>query len=135
VHSRPHGGEWCFRDRNQDTIEVQVSGRFAANNGDVLKALALKGEGIICVPSFIVDAELTTGRLVRLLTDYEVSETPVSAVYPHSRFLSAKVRAFVDVLTAHLNQTLGHSRKPFAAADAQLVTEPNGGVKMNGLRF
>ncbi len=68
--------------------------------------LALKGEGIICVPSFIVGADLAEGLLVRLLDDYEPVETPVSAVYPHRRFLSAKVRAFVDFLASQLARTV-----------------------------
>jgi len=97
---------WRFVGRDGEPATVQVSGRFIANNGGMLRMLALKGEGIICVPSFIVGADLAEGLLVRLLDDYEPVETPVSAVYPHGRFLSAKVRAFVDLLAAQLTRTL-----------------------------
>jgi hypothetical protein len=43
---------------------------------------------------------LQTGRLVRLLPEFATGETPVHAVYPHSKFLSAKTRTFIDFLAA-----------------------------------
>jgi DNA-binding transcriptional LysR family regulator len=97
-------GEWRFLDRHGTAETEQVSGRFTADNGDALRILALEGEGIVRVPIYIVDADLAAGRLVRVLADYEAAATPVSAVYPHSRFLSAKVRSFVDFLAAHLQR-------------------------------
>jgi len=131
VYSHSRRSEWCFLDRNESSLVVQVSGRFAANNRGVLRALALKGEGIICVPAFIVDTDLAAGRLVRLLTDYELAETPISAVYPHNRFVPAKVRTFIDVLAAHLNRTLAHPRKLFDTEAPQIASEPNGAFEMH----
>ena len=37
------------------------------------------------------------GRLQIVLADYEVPPLPIAIVYPTSRLLSAKVRAFVDL--------------------------------------
>jgi hypothetical protein len=48
-----------------------------------------------------------TGRLVSLLPEYATQQTPVHAVYPHSRYFSAKTRTFIDFLAArfgHLPQ-------------------------------
>ena len=59
-----------------------ASGRFAANNGDVLRVLALKGEDIIGLP----EVDIAAGRLVRLMPQCEALEMPVSAVYPPGRF-------------------------------------------------
>jgi DNA-binding transcriptional LysR family regulator len=97
-------GEWRFLHRNGAAETVQVFGRFSADNSDALRILALEGQGIARVPIYLVDADLAAGRLVRLLADYEAAATPVSAVYPHSRFLSAKVRTFVDFLVDHLQR-------------------------------
>ncbi len=90
--------DWPLRSTALRTKAVRVSGRFATNSGEVLRILALKGEGIVYLPIFIVDADLAAGRLMRLLPDYEASEMPISAVYPDNRFMSAKVRAFVDFI-------------------------------------
>jgi len=79
-----------------------------ANSGDALLAFALKDTGIVLAPDYLVADELATGRLIRLLPEYKTQETPVYAVYPHSHYLSAKTRTFIDFLTtrfAHLPQT------------------------------
>jgi hypothetical protein len=47
----------------------------------------------------VVGADVKAGRLVQVLQDSEApAETNIYAVYPHSRHLSPKVRAFVDML-------------------------------------
>jgi DNA-binding transcriptional LysR family regulator len=89
---------WRFRDRNGKEHAVRVAGPVHANNGDLLAAAAVEGIGILMEPDFIVDAELRSGRLVRVLADYTAPTTGIYAVYPSRRHLSAKVRAFVDFL-------------------------------------
>lgn len=88
--------EWWFDGPNgRDT--VHIDGPFRTNNGDALRAAALKGLGILYTPTFIVGDDLREGRLVTALDGY-AWETGVYAVYPHNRHVSAKVRAFVDFL-------------------------------------
>ena len=41
---------------------------------------------------------------MRLLPDYSHAESPISAVYPHARHLSAKVRSFVDFLAGRFGE-------------------------------
>jgi len=77
-------------------VSVKVTGSLRANNGDALRAAALGGIGVLATPTFIVGEDLRAGRLETVLKDYEDSDQSVYAVYPHSRHLSAKVRAFVD---------------------------------------
>jgi DNA-binding transcriptional LysR family regulator len=77
--------------------------------------LALKGKGIALEPSFIIDDDLKAGRLIPLLRTYEAEETPIHAVYPHSRLLSAKVRTFVDFLAAQFSEPPAWDRRPDAA--------------------
>ena len=82
-------GEWRLLNPEGNEIVVPVSGRYLANNADVLRTTAIAGGGIILLPTFIVGHDLRAGRLVRLLPDY-----------PPGRHLSAKVRSFVDFLVA-----------------------------------
>ena len=77
---------------------VRIIPRHRANNGRMLAALAVAGMGVIFEPDFIVEPEVDTGQLVRLLPDYEPARAPIAAVYPSRRHLSAKVRGFVDFL-------------------------------------
>jgi len=93
-------GEWRLLNPKGDEIAVPVSGRYLANNADVLRTTALAGGGIILLPTFIVGEDLRAGRLVRLLPDYPPPEQGLHALYPPGRHLSAKVRSFVDFLVA-----------------------------------
>jgi DNA-binding transcriptional LysR family regulator len=91
---------WTFTDPNGKAEVIRVSGRLSANSGDPLLALALKDAGILLGPDYLVANDLSAGRLLRLLPDYKTQETPVYAVYPHSHFLPAKTRTFIDFLAA-----------------------------------
>ncbi|HUN52913.1 MAG TPA: substrate binding domain-containing protein, partial [Candidatus Sulfotelmatobacter sp.] len=90
--------EWLFEGRG-GRRSVKVAGTLQANNGDVLRAAALAGLGLVLSPTFIVGPDLQSGRLQCVLRDYCKTETAIYAVYPHRRHLSAKVRAFVDFLS------------------------------------
>jgi DNA-binding transcriptional LysR family regulator len=77
---------------------VAVNGSFRANNGDALRQAALAGLGLAQLPSFIVGPDLAEGRLEPVLVPFEDRSTAICALYSPTRHLSAKVRAFVDVL-------------------------------------
>lgn len=91
-------GTWHFFDDEDKEHVVRVSGRFMASNPDALRALALKGVGVVLAPDRLVEEDLATGRLIRLLPDYRTEEAALQAVYPHSQCLSAKTRTFIDFL-------------------------------------
>ena len=78
---------------------IRVHGNFQSNDVSALYRATLAGVGLFRVSRFIVEADLATGALVPMLEDYvQAEEASVYAVYPHSRHLSPKVRAFVDFL-------------------------------------
>jgi DNA-binding transcriptional LysR family regulator len=89
---------WRFRDPGGGERSVRVSGNLHSNNGDLLAEAAALGAGVVFEPAFIVGPEVRAGRLVPLLQDFEPQATPIYAVYPSRKHLSAKVRLFVDFL-------------------------------------
>ncbi len=89
--------EWRFQGLNGDE-SVRVQGRLRANNGEVLLAACLAGSGIAALPTFISGPSLRAGTLVRVLPQYENPDIAIHAVWPGTRHLTAKVRAFVDFL-------------------------------------
>ncbi|HEX3498477.1 MAG TPA: LysR family transcriptional regulator [Stellaceae bacterium] len=95
--------EWRFTGP-EGVESVRVAGRLNANNGDLLRLAALRGEGIILQPSFIVGDDLAAGSLAPILPGYAPDELVIQAVYPHSRHLSVKVRSFVEFLVARFGQ-------------------------------
>jgi DNA-binding transcriptional LysR family regulator len=96
---------WTFVDQNGEKNVIRISGRFLANSAAALLALVLRDAGIMLAPDYLVEDELKTGRLIRLLPDHSTPETPVHTVYPHSHYLAAKTRTFIDFLAMRF----GHS--------------------------
>jgi DNA-binding transcriptional LysR family regulator len=90
--------EWRFFTAEGRPWQVEVKGRFHADNGDVLRTMALAGMGITLLPTFFVGDDIRAGRLVPVLDRYIPLDVALHAVYPHNRHLSPKVRAFVDYL-------------------------------------
>ena len=91
------GDKWTFTGP-EGPVEVRVRTESRANNGDLLRMLAIHGHGIALLPSFIVADDLQARRLVRLLPRYNAGELGVFAIYPSRKHLSAKVRTLVDFL-------------------------------------
>jgi len=90
--------EWRFATRDGKPWPVEVKGRLSANNGDLLRIAALKGLGVVNLPTFIVGSDLQAGALATTLDEFIAQDMALSAVYPQSRHLSPKVRALVDFL-------------------------------------
>jgi DNA-binding transcriptional LysR family regulator len=93
----PYGQDWHFVSGSTE-LSVRASGNFRCNSAVALVQAAVSGLGLFLGPSFMVAAEIKAGRLVPLLGDYLPVEFEVCALYPHRRHLSAKVRAFIDLL-------------------------------------
>jgi len=96
-------GQWRFRGRDGREETVRVSGPVHSNSGDLNAALAARGAGVAFEPDFIVADELRAGRLVELLPECAAASSPIYAVYPTRKHLSAKVRLFVE----HLAERFG----------------------------
>ena len=94
---------WRFREngRNQD---LRVSGNWRSNNGRSLLRAARAGLGLVQLPSFYLDQDISDGALLPVLEDYNPTDTGIWAVYPHNRHLSAKVRLFVNFLADRFNE-------------------------------
>lgn len=91
--------EWRFVTAEGKPWPVAVGGRLTANNGDTLKVAALSGFGFVHLPTFIVGEALKAGTLVSVLDAFIDQDMTLNAVYPHARYLTPKVRAFVDFLS------------------------------------
>lgn len=91
----PEPATWHF-DGPAGAQAVKVSGRLTTNNGDSLRDAAIAGHGVARLPSFIVGPDIAAKRLVPLLEAYEPRPFGIYAVYPAQRYLTPKVRAFID---------------------------------------
>jgi DNA-binding transcriptional LysR family regulator len=91
----PFGDHWPFLDARGNTLTARVSATLVAT---ILRAAAIAGLGLSLSPPFIVSDLLASRELMPLLRDYQLPEVETVAVYPHRRHMTAKLRAFVDML-------------------------------------
>lgn len=79
---------------------VTISGPIEVNSPQATLRAARAGLGIAMVPDFIARPFIQSGELVTLFDEYISKDRGIYAVYPHRRYLPAKVRSFVDYLSA-----------------------------------
>ncbi len=91
---------WSFVGKDDGELTVKVSGPIEVNSPHAVKAAVLSNLGFSLIPDFVIEDELRTGKLVPLLDEFIGTEAGIYAVYPHRRYLPAKVRALVDHLAA-----------------------------------
>ncbi|MDJ0793839.1 MAG: LysR family transcriptional regulator [Woeseiaceae bacterium] len=91
---------WRFTGHTE-TDDVRVTGKFSASNGDAIRLAAMAGRGLALQPTFIVGDDIRKGRLQLVLEDFEVEPMGLYAVYAHRKYLSGKVRTFVDFLDGY----------------------------------
>ena len=105
------GEGWAFSAEGKRDLVVRLSGpAHRSNSAAVLRGLALAGEGLAQLPTFIVGEDLAAGRLVEVLAEHRPRGQWVHAVYPPGRHLPASVRAFVDFMAGHFATM--HGGKP-----------------------
>jgi len=94
---------WRYRDAKNIAGRVKVPIKLLANNGDFLSRAAIAGQGIVLQPTFYMADAICRGELVPILCNTQWPELNAYAVYPPTRHLSTRVRAFVDYLVQQLS--------------------------------
>lgn len=82
---------------------LSVHGNFSTDSAEVLRHMALAGQGIVRLARFLLIQDIRAGRLVPILTDHHNDETfPMSLVMPVGPHRAPRVRAFVNFITEKL---------------------------------
>ncbi len=87
--------------RDGQTTTLSVKGLLESNDGQILRAAALDGMGILVQPTYILYDDMVAGRLVPVLDDWDLPRLTVNLAYPSRKHLSAKVRTFIDFMAEH----------------------------------
>jgi DNA-binding transcriptional LysR family regulator len=95
------GDTWEFTGPD-GPVSVHVKPRLRTNSGDTCRAVALRHQGIILQPTFMVQEDLQSGALFEVLPRYRSVELGIYAVYPTRKHVLPKVRLLIDYLAAAL---------------------------------
>ena len=87
--------------RGRETTTFQVV--MQSENETMLHLAALEGMGLVFLPAWMAQPDIADGRLERVLPEVANFSGVLHAVYPSRKYLSAKVRTFVDFLAAALD--------------------------------
>ena len=83
---------------------MKVAGPLFTNSVFALRASALAGLGVTLLPSYFIEEDLSSGRLVQIFQTHEPPQRPIYALYPHGRYLPLKSRLFIDYLRAYVRR-------------------------------
>lgn len=89
---------WSMRQSGGSVHNVRIEGAMQINNGEALLDVACQGLGIVLLPDFIVYEAIEDGRLVPIMTDYEMPTIDLQVVFPGAREPVPKVRVLIDFL-------------------------------------
>ena len=89
--------DWHFEVDGEERV-FRAKGSILINNGDSILSAVLSGGGLAMLAAHMAGEHVKSGKLVPVLEEYVRDDVPIYAVYPSSRHLSPKVRAFVDYL-------------------------------------
>ncbi|MEL6928144.1 MAG: LysR family transcriptional regulator [Cyanobacteria bacterium J06600_6] len=97
---------WTFK-KDGKTLSVRVEGQLMVTVNEASTAAALAGMGIISTAYLVCRAELESGELVQLLTDWEIGTVEVNALLAGGRSAKPSARAFAEYLvTSFCNSSL-----------------------------
>lgn len=96
--------------KGEESYHLAVPPRLAADNNALLRTAAVGGLGVAMLPSFQGDALASAGLLTPILPGWGRKPAPVHAIFPSSRYLAPKVRAFVGLARSHFAKSLGGVR-------------------------
>lgn len=90
--------KWKFKDENGVESIIKVTGRMQSNVADANRVAAVNGLGLVMLAHYVVGRDIEKGKLLPVLENYTAPPLDIHAVYPHRKYLSAKVRRFLDFL-------------------------------------
>ncbi len=94
-----HLNRWPLRDAASGEAHYEIRPALRASSGEVVRQLALAGQGICCLADFMSAEDRRRGDLVQLFVKDTVEQLqPVSAVYYRNTELAARIRVFLDYL-------------------------------------
>jgi LysR family transcriptional regulator for bpeEF and oprC len=101
----------------RETQRINGPARLRVNNSFAVRDAVLRGLGVGQLPLLVAAHPGVSGQLLRVLPDWTGEAVPVHAVYPSNRYLSPKVRAFIDLALERLPQAAAAARgAPFATS-------------------
>lgn len=100
LHYALYPGETFSFTGEHGTETVKLNPVLRSGNETLLHMAALQGMGLAFLPKWLVTEDIAAGRLEHVMPGRVFFEGKLFAVYPSRKYLSAKVRTFIDFVAA-----------------------------------
>ncbi|MGY8679889.1 LysR family transcriptional regulator [Bradyrhizobium sp. UFLA05-153] len=100
LHYALYPGESFTFTGERGTETVKLNPVLRSGNETLLHMAALEGMGFAFLPKWLVTDDIAAGRLEHVMPDQIIFVGKLFAVYPSRKYLSAKVRTFIDFIAA-----------------------------------
>lgn len=90
--------------RDGETRIIKVRGGLQANDGQILRAAALDGLGILVQVNSLIYDDVKAGLLVRLFDEWDLPRLSINIAYQTRKHLPAKVRVFIDFMVKNFRE-------------------------------
>lgn len=97
---------WTFR-RGDSSVTVPLKGSTMANSIGIVRNMALNGQGVALLPTYICKPDMIIGELERVLPAWQAQSDQIHLVYPRQRFMPPKLRTFIDIAQSELRPWFG----------------------------
>lgn len=98
----PHSWPWTSSTGRSGLVTVRP--RYRASNGDALVHAAVRGLGVVRLPTFMMNTAIETGELEPVLLSVNWGVSGLYALYPDTAFLPQRTRAFIDFLRSRFGE-------------------------------
>lgn len=90
--------------KGEDKLSIKIQPSLETNDGQIVRAAALAGAGILVQPKYIIYDDLVAGRLVPVLDDWNLPKLTINLAFQDRRYMPAKTRLFIDFLLDHFKR-------------------------------
>lgn len=96
-----------FRDTRRKNAgqRISISPRTLVDNSMACRRLALEGVGLTVIPGFVVEEDITDGRLTQLLPHMRISSETLMAAWPTASNKTTLTHLFVEFITESLTSS------------------------------
>ncbi|NBA95720.1 LysR family transcriptional regulator [Pseudomonas sp. R5(2019)] len=90
--------------KGEEKVSIKVQPTMETNDGQIVRAAALAGAGILVQPKYIIYDDLVAGRLLPVLDDWHLPRLTINLAFQDRRYMPAKTRLFIDFLLEHFKR-------------------------------
>lgn len=109
-----------------EEVQVKLSPRITVNHHHAALQHTLADQGLLITSVFFSAEEILKGKLIPILPDWKIAQEEVCLVFPSGRYVSKKLRAFIDFYlekTNEFQEFAAHVKSLPAEKQAELISQ------------